>query len=154
MDEPITWTAAEYEPRNKSVDWFWGVGIVAVSFAIVAIIFENILFAIFILLAAFSLLLFTARTPHEVEFSLTKRGIRIDRTLYPYATLRSFWIHNHNNERKKLIVQSEKALMPYVTIPIPLNVDEEHIQDFLEQYLPEEEHPESMSEIVMEYLGF
>lgn len=151
----ITWSALEYEEKDRSVDWYWTVGIVALAVAVGAVFFGNYLFAVLILLAAFTLLLYAARKPHEVSFELGKRGIRINDVLYPYATLRSFWIHHHDGERRgKLIIQSEKLLMPYLTIPLPDEPDGDVIHALLASYLPEEEHEESLSEILLERLGF
>lgn len=153
--ETIKWSALEYEEKNRSIDWYWAVGIIALAIAIVAVIYQNYLFAILTVISAFTLLLYAARQPREVQFELSRRGVRVNSVLYPYATLKSFWIHHHDGDRRgKLIVQSEKTLMPYVTIPLPDTPDADTINDFLSLYLPEEEHPESLSEILMERLGF
>jgi len=153
--DTITWSALEYEERERSVDWYWAVGIIALVIAVVSIIYQNYLFAVLIVIATFTLLLYASRKPREVSVELGRRGIRIGGVFYPYATLKSFWIHHHREERRgRLIVQSEKLLMPYVTIPLPDEPNEDTIHDFLATYLLVEEHPESISEIVMERLGF
>jgi len=152
--ETLQWNSLEYTHREKSIDWFWAVGIIALAVAVTAVIYHNILFAVFIIIGTFTLLMFAARKPRSVEFEINKRGLRIDRVLYPYSTLHSFWIHDHEEKQKKLIIQSEKVLMPYVSIPIPDDVNVDVLRDFLDDYLPEEEHPESLSEALMEYLGF
>lgn len=151
----LKWQSLEYEEKDRSVDWYWAVGLIALAIAVVAVVYKNYLFAIMVIVGAFALLLFAARKPKTVEYELTRRGIRVNTVLYPYATLRSFWIHHHDGDRRgKLIVQSEKTLMPYVTITLPDEPDVDIIHDFISAYLPEEEHPESFSEILMERLGF
>ena len=45
----IEWDAHEYEHKERNRDWFWAVGIISVSLAVVAVIFGNIIFAILIL---------------------------------------------------------------------------------------------------------
>src|SRR3989344_2554918 len=75
--ETIQWEAAEHKHKERSVDWFWTVGIVVVAGAITAIILENFLFAIVILLAGFAITLFNARRPVVHEFELSQRGLRI-----------------------------------------------------------------------------
>lgn len=154
-EDTITWSALEYEEKERSVDWYWAVGIIALVIAVIAIIYQNYLFAVLIIVAAFTLLLYAARKPREVSIELGRRGVRIGGILYPYATLKSFWIHHHREDRRgRLIIQSEKLLMPYVTIPLPDEPHEDIIHDFLSAYLAEEEHPESLSEILLERLGF
>ncbi len=151
--DKIQWKMLEYQHRDRSVDWFWAVGIITVAITLIAIIYNNILFAIFIILGTFTLLLYAARAPRMVNFEISRRGIHINDTLYPFNTLESFWLHYHNDRDKKLIVKSEKKLMPYITLPVP-DEDVEDIHLFLMEYLPEEEHNESIAEAIMEYLGF
>ena len=150
-DLQITWRAPEYDHRNKSTDWFWGVGIIGVVSAVVAIVLGNLLFGIFIIIGTFALVLQALRVPKTVEFSVTERGIQIDKTLYPYGTLESFWITD--DEPQKLLVKSGKVFMPIVTIPIS-GVDSEMLREYILDFLDEEEQTEPLSQHLMEYIGF
>ncbi len=152
-NEKIQWSAPEYEHKKNSADWFWAVGIIALSLAITAIIYRNILFAIFIVLGAFTLLLYSARKPQVLYFELNSKGVRIGSVLYPYHTLKSFWLRE-NNKGVKLILESQKALMPHMSIPLSPEVDADAVHTFLLGHLPEEEQKESVSEALMDYLGF
>ncbi len=151
--EKIEWSALEYEERKKSNDWFWMVGIIAIIVAGSAIYLKNILFAILILVGTFTLLLYVARAPRMVNFEINRRGIVVGATIYPYGTLKSFWLQD-NGRRKRLSIESQKMLMPHITLLIPDDMDTEAIRIFLSTRLPEEEHPESFAETVMESLGF
>jgi len=153
-EEAITWRAPEYTYREKSVDWFWGAGLIGAAIAIAAIVVGNVLFGIFAAIATFTLLMYAARKPRMVEVLIDHRGVKINRVFYPYNILTSFWIHNHGNAAKKLIIESERGVFPHVAVPIADDVDTEKLRDYLLVFLPEEEHPESLSEIVLEYLGF
>jgi hypothetical protein len=151
----INWKAYEYEHKDNSVDWFWAVGVIAVASAIISIIYGNILFAIFILLGAFTLLMYAVRKPKEINFEINKRGVVVDNTLYPYSTIESFWIREKDNDNeRKLVFQSEKILMPHIVIPLSNDIDYEILHEFLSEYLEEEEHHESFADVIMEYLGF
>ncbi len=151
--QKINWKAYEYEHKNNSTDWFWGVGVIAIAIAIAAIIYNNVLFAIFILLGAFTLLMYAVRKPKEINFEINKRGVVVDNILYPYATIESFWIRENGHD-KKLVLQSEKVLMPHIIIPLTSEVDHEFLHEFLSEFLEEEEHHESLADVVMDYLGF
>jgi len=151
--EKIQWSAPEYEHKKHSVDWFWAVGIIALSLAVTAIIYRNILFAVFILLGAFTLLLYSARKPQVLSFELNQKGMRIGSTLYPYHTLKSFWLRD-DDRGIKLILESQKTLMPHMSIPLSPEMDKGAVHTFLLEYLPEEEQKESVSEALMDYLGF
>ncbi len=152
---PLSWHAREYHHEPKSIDWFWAVGIIALCVAITSVIYGDILFAILILIGSGALVIYAVREPEVVYFELNEKGVLIDRKLYPYATLESFWVEIHNNvhPHPKLLIKSQKISMPLIAIP----VDEVHPDDvrrFLLDYLPEEEHFEPLSQKVMEYLGF
>lgn len=151
--EKIQWSALEYEHKDRTTDWFWAVGIIALALAIVSVIYDNILFAVLVVIGTFTLLMYAARAPRIVAFEINRRGVVIEDRLYPYQALKSFWLRE-NHRGKKLIIQSEKVLMPHITIPLADDIDINIIHLFLAEYLEEKEHPESLSELVMDSLGF
>ncbi len=148
----LTWIAKEYEHRERSIDWFWAVGVVAIALAVISIIFHNLLFAVFIIIATVTLLLYALRHPRDMRHELNERGIMIDSTLFPYKTLDSFWIVDHTLPNK-LLVKSQKIFMPYLVLHIE-NIRSEEVRDFLLQYIEEEELHESVAQKLMESLGF
>jgi len=151
--EKIKWEGYEYKEKDRSVDWYWAVGVIAITLAITAIVYNNVLFAVFIMLAAFTLLMYARRKPKKVHFEISKRGIVVNDILYPFSTLESFWIHD-NSHKPSIIFQSQKLLMPHIIIPLSEDMDIESLHDFLLEFLDEEEHRESVSEMIMDYLGF
>ncbi len=149
--QPLTWTALEYEHYERSNDWFWSLGIVALGGAILAILLGNVLFALFIVLGAVTLALYALRHPHRVAFEINDRGIVEGGTLFPYATLDSYDIHEHH-QVPRLIVKSQKVVMPYITIPLE-EVTPEDVRAALNSRLLEIDIPESLSEKIMEVFG-
>ena len=117
---PFIWEAHEYTFQEKSSDWYWAVGIVAISIAVISIIFGNVLLALLILLGSFSLSLFAAKHPVYVRFEINKTGVLIDRTLYPYGTLESFWVEDnrHLDLESKLFLKSQRLAMPIIAVPL------------------------------------
>lgn len=152
MADDISWQAPEFEYIEKGPDWYWAVGVIATTLIVAAILFENLLFSLVILFATIALVTQANREPDILEFTIDRRGVRIENTLYPYASLRSFWVENTEHEQQ-IILQSQKNLMPYIIVPIA-EVDPEEVRDYLLQFLPEEEHEEPLSHKIMEYLGF
>lgn len=152
--KPIEWTGHEYSHFEKGSDWYWALGLVAVAGAVTAIIFDDILFAILILIAGFVLAIFASRKPNEVTFALTQRGVRIDDTLYPYKTLKSFGIEELTPQHiPRLIFASKKIFALDIIIPLE-HVDANEVHDFLMHFLEEDEHFEPLTHKVMEWLGF
>ena len=154
QNENIKWNAFEYEHKEKNQDWFWALGIIAVSVAGVSLMLDNILFGILILVGSFSLALFANRHPDLIQFEINKRGVVIGDTLYPYNTLDSFWIEDTSKTSiPKIIIKSKKVLMPYIIIPFE-DVYSAQIHNYLSRHMKEEEHEEPLSQKILEYFGF
>ncbi len=153
--DPFIWETEEYYFQEKTSDWYWVVGIIGISIAILAMIFGDTLFALLILISTFALALFASKRPHVVRFEVSKKGIMIERTLYPYATLDSFWVEDnrHIGTPSKLIVKSRKAIVPLIAIPLD-GIDPDDVRDFLLDNLLEDHHPEPLGQKILEYFGF
>ena len=148
----LTWTAPEYVYRHKNPDWYWILGIVTLTAAIVSLLLGDILFSFVILLSGFVLALYGARPPRTLTYTLTEKGIIADATLYPYSTLESYWIDD-TVIPSRLLVQSRKIAMPLIVIPIE-EVHDDDVSGILTEYLHEVEHQESLSQKIFEYFGF
>ena len=152
-DYNIDWEEFEYEFFEKGPDWFWALGIISISIAVTAIILNNILFAILILIGSLTLGIYAVRKPELVHYEVNQRGIVIDDRLYPYGSLDSFWVE-HGVKKPKLLVVSKKILMPHIIIPLSPEVDTDLLRDYLLDHVDEEERREPISSRIMEYLGF
>lgn len=152
--QALSWKGHEYIHFKKTADWYWALGLIAVAGAMAALVFNNVLFAILILILAFVLAIFASRHPEEVSFSITQRGVRIDDALYPFQTLESFGIEEVSTQHiPQLILKSKKNLVPNIVIPLE-HVNANEVHDFLHTYLQEEDLKEPLTHKVMEWLGF
>ena len=149
----IEWDAHEYEHKERSSDWFWAVGIISVSVAVTAVILGNIIFGILVLISAFALSLFANRLPSTIHMIVDEKGVTRSKALYPYSTLKSFWI-DMEHPHKKIILRSEKMFMPLIVIPLGDNTDVEEIHENISSMLSEEFHSLPFVEKILEYLGF
>lgn len=152
---PIVWSALEYEHREKTADWYWAVGIIGGSVALIAFILSNTIFAIVVLVSLFSLIVVARQLPKIVDFEINTVGIKIDGSFKPYNYFKSFWVENniHHDHKSYLYFKSRHMLAPLLVIPIE-GVDPETVRLFLLELLLEEEHSESIVHRFMEYLGF
>lgn len=151
-NDKIQWEAYEYNHKEKGSDWFWAVGIMAFSLAAAAIIFNNVIFGIFIILSAFTLCLFAARKPAIINIEINAKGIIVDKRIYLYNALDKFYV-SEDNHGNVIILKSKKSVLPYVIVPAG-EIDPEEIKDFLLKYLDEEEMSIPLTDTIMEYLGF
>jgi len=149
----IYWEAPEHYQEEKSSDWFWMLGIAAIAGSVVSIIFHNVLFAIVILLAATTMFIVAHQKPRTIPFEVSLRGMRIDKTFYPYATLESYYLDEENHIDPKLIIKSKKTFVPLLIIPIPDQYIDD-IETVVSSKLPEEFLEEPLPHQLLEFFGF
>ena len=150
--EIIQWKAYEYNHGEKSSDWFWALGIIAFSAAAAAVIFNNVIFAIFIILSAFTLSMYAARKPSLINIELNDKGIIVDKYLYPYQNIEKFWV-DERPSGNVIIIKSLKKTLPYTTVSAG-QIDLEEIREYLSRHIEEEEMAEPLVQTITEYLGF
>ncbi len=150
--EAVRWRAPEYIYTEKTPDWYWIVAIVTVSIALIAIILNNIIFAILIIISSFTLSLFASRRPELSEMEINESGVTKGNTHYPYANLDSFWVETAD-AHPRVLLKSQKVLMPYIILLLS-GADAGDIRTALEKHLPEEKHTEPLLEKLLIYFGF
>jgi hypothetical protein len=152
--EKISWQHNEHKHYERSVDWFWTVGIVAVGGIFLSIFFKNYLFALIIILFVATSFTLVKRKPRLLPFEISRKGVRAGNVLYPYSLLESFWVIDGEVE-DKIIFRSKKPLSPFIVIPFDSSaIHPEDLRDYLLDYLDEEELEEPLYQILMEYFGF
>ncbi len=158
----IHWQAAEYTHHDKTPDWYWWLGILTLGVAVFAMYTENTLFAFLIIIASFTLALYSSRHPDMIDYAATERGIRVKNKLYPYQSLEAFWIHDPNesvsghhtvkNEHdtgpgtRKLFLESNKPFAPLITIPLSDDISPAELRRFLLAHMSENEIQEPFSQ--------
>ncbi len=152
MQPLISWDAYEHVHTEKNNDWYWAVGIITITATVLAFIFNNIIFGIFIIVGAFALVVHSSKKPRMIHCEINDRGIVINDILYPFLSLESFWIDAHERPAK-ILIKSHKTFMPYITIHID-EVDPEQVRDILLNYIAETEHSEPLSQKILERFGF
>jgi hypothetical protein len=151
----IMWEAHEYIFREKTNDWYWAVGIIGACAAIVALVFGNILFGLLLIVATFTLCLYGAKKPVYLHVEVNHSGVMINRVLYPYITLKSFWVDNnsHLGTHSRLVLKSKKIASQMIVIPLN-GVHPEELRDFLLDHIPEAEHVEPLAHHLLQLIGF
>jgi hypothetical protein len=150
--EKVSWATEEYEHKDRTPDWYWAVGIIALSTAVISIIYKNYIFAVFIVLAAAVLFMFSLRKPDIMEIEINEKGVKIRDEFYPYKMIKSFYVENQGKE-KKLLIHSKRILMPIIALPID-DATAARARLMLLTRTKEEEMKEPMSQRIMEHLGF
>lgn len=152
--EEISWKAAEFHYIEKDILWHMGIVLAGVLLLIFAFAGHNLFFGIFVVIATILVMEFGRRRPRILEYAVGKAGLSIDKKLYlPYEKIESFRIHKRQNRLDEIVFKKHSKANPFLYVP----VDEKtalSVQEFLLQYIPEDEHDESFAEIIAEWIGF
>src|SRR3989344_5842124 len=146
----LSWDAPEYFPKDRSGDWFWAVGIIAAAIVVTSILLNNVLLAVFFVIATFTIFIYAKRPPDIIKIQITEDGVRAGRNIYPYSMLKGYAV---KHEGTTLLLQSSSILNPLIVIPI-IGVDPEKIRAVMNSYLGEEEMDIPFLQKILEYLGF
>ncbi len=149
--QPFVWETYEYHHTPKTADWFWALGIVALCCVFISVLIGNILFAIFIILAAFSLSLYAARKPKEIRVEINSKGVRVNDTIFPFAHIHSFAL-SVEGRHPSLVLTMQKLLMPHILIPLA-DIEPEDVRTILSARLKEDHYEEPISQKIFEAFG-
>jgi hypothetical protein len=153
MVKPIlTWKTPEYFPKDRSPDWYWAFGIIATAIIVTSILLNNVLLAIFFLIATGTIFIYAKREPDIITIEITEDGVRAGRNLYPFSLLRGFSI-NGDYDFYRLFLKSTSITNPIVVVPLG-KTDPEKVRAVLSDFIPEKEIVEPLSQKLLEYLGF
>lgn len=149
---PLRWSAYEHEHLERGSDWFWALGIIAISAALTSILLGNVLFALLIVVAAATIGLIANHPPQLHEFEISDAGIRTGATMHPFENIISFWVDEEQDE-PLLLVDTIAFMAPNLIIPLG-DIKPDAVREFLGQYAAEVPMKEPLAHKVMEFFGF
>jgi hypothetical protein len=151
----LEWRAFDHIREKKDSDWFWFVGITAGAIIILAVVFNNILLGLLVLIGTAVIFMAANNPPRIVDHQINRRGVQVGDILYTYATLESFYVIDEDGwDRDRLILKSRKTLMPLIIIPLGSEVKPDQIREYLIEYLNEEEMYEPTIQRILSRFGF
>lgn len=147
------WTAEGYLFEQKSSDWFWAVGIIAVAAAVASILFGNFILALLVVVAATTLSLSAMKRPRAHRFRLADDGLWVDDTLYDYDDILSFSVLEYIDPKvpPALSLRTRKFLVPHLLVPL-VNVDPVEVYEFFFDQVEEGRHDQSLTDRIIDYL--
>jgi hypothetical protein len=148
----ISWNVVSHAAHERSNDWYWGLGAIAIGSAILSIIFGNILLAIIIGLGSLSIGVLAAKQPREHSVTLSPRGVSIDGTLYPYRSVHSFWVEEHQGD-PRLFLSMQGIISPHYSLYLGQDINPSDVRTYLKKYVQEEEQGPQFGEHVAEMFG-
>jgi hypothetical protein len=151
--QSFEWQAPEFEKKEKNKSWFFIPAIIAIILGIVALLIDNILLLVLILLGFFNFYVYAQKQPKIVKFKINEKGLEIDEKLHDFDSLRSFWVFYNPPIEKEISFRSRKTFFPYIRIQLGEQNPNE-IRKYLLKFLPEKRHKESLIDLWMHRIGF
>ncbi len=152
INNKLSWAVPAYSHDKKTVDWFWGLGIIILAMAIASIILKNYYFAVVLILGGGMMSYFAHKEPETLYYNLDKDGLKVKDRLYPFKTIKAFWIKKE--ESPALFIRTDRFFLPEIKIRINNNVADKIREIFVNQNITEEEMKEHLSETIMDMIGY
>ncbi len=150
----INWKAAEYSHSEKTTKWFVWVIVISVGISIFSFIKGNFFFGAFSLIAGGMIIMFARRRPQIYEFTISEKGVYIGTIVaLEYSQLESFSMRSREGYLDEIVLKRKTVINPHLHIPIDSELAKKAREILLEK-LPEEEHNESIIDIIFDYIGF
>ncbi|MFA7000388.1 MAG: hypothetical protein WC241_04760 [Candidatus Paceibacterota bacterium] len=150
--DKIEWQAPEYKHKDKSVDFIWTIGVVALVMLGLAIWQANYVFAVFIFISGGTLILFSIREPENINFIIETSGLSLGKDKYEWKKIKGFHIKKEET-MAILLIEINKYFLPVYTISLPIELVDQ-VRESLMKVIPNIELEESKSMKFMEKLGF
>ncbi|MFT5359952.1 MAG: hypothetical protein ACI88L_000421 [Candidatus Paceibacteria bacterium] len=152
-DAFFSWEAHEEIHIERGNDWYWGLGLLGIFGSAGAFLVGNFLFGIFIILSAAVLFLFSKNKEEIKLFQITNQGIQRGDTLYPYKSVKSFWVDTENEQEPALVIHTSRIFDPVIAIPISLEIPTEDLRMFLRNLIHEEYLQEPRFHKILDKIG-
>ncbi len=151
----LTWSAPEFEYREKEVSWYWISIILACVIVAFAVWERNFLFGFFVVIAEMLFVSWGDRTPRLVHFELTEKELMIDngKKFYTMGQLETWSADHLDDEWTELIFTFRAKLKTPVKILIPTELVEE-VRKNLKTVLREVEYAPTLIDALEKLIRF
>ena len=143
-NELLSWLVDEYQRYERGVVWYSlavGFGLFFLAYAVLT---QNFLFALLVLMFAIVFGLSAMLEPRKIVFVVTDLGVGIGDKFIPFKELKNFWMLYEPPEVKNIYLEFKRSVRPHIVVPLydqnPVQV-REHLIRFMEEDLTQEEEP-------------
>jgi hypothetical protein len=149
----LRWSAYEHEHIERGSDWYWALGVIAISVAITSLLLGDLLFSVVILLGAIVLAMLSRTPPDIAHFEISDRGVRVGGRLHRFDEVISFWVdEEHHKGRPLLLLDTVKFMSPNLIIPIE-HIDPKLVRAYLKERCEEVPMKEPLAHKIFDYLN-
>ena len=114
----LNFTTQEHKHYDRTVDFYWAIGLIGIALATTAFIFKDGLFGVLILIG-FGLYGYVSwLKPKDIEVVITNKDITINQDIYQISKIDSYRILDIKGD-KELILAIRRTYEPIVSVCIP-----------------------------------
>lgn len=148
----LSWSAHEFEHKERHPDWLWTVGLVFALGATVAFFYGNIFFGIFLVIAGAVTIIYALQKPKLLSIEIKEKELAINGEPIPFEGITQFWL-DETSKPDKLLLQVKGSFVPILSFPLD-GVTAEAVRAALKPHVPEAFLRESRSIKLFDRFGF
>ena len=153
-NQSVTWQAYDKQDKERKVDWFWALGIIGIAGSILAFIFDNFFFGVFILLGITIMIFTVSQQKRKISYTIDHQGIHMEKELLPYRKIKSFYL-DESGEWGKILLHTDHPISPITSVYYEdKKLGDDIYEIFMEHEVKEEYLVEPISHQIFEKLGF
>ena len=148
LKEPIAWTAPEGVKVHRELWWYIAFGVVLIGLMALAIlVFKSPTFAILLPIMTVALFLLSEKTPQNINYAISPKGVYVADKLYDFSEFRAFGVTQENNQHSAILLPV-KRFSPGLTLYFS-EKEGEKIVDMLGARLPMQEiKPDALEKLI------
>lgn len=147
------WSATEVEHREKTNDWYWGLGVAVIAGCVLSLLASNYLLAVLLAVGGIMLGIYGNDKPRPVHIEISERGVVLNGNLYLFKSMKSFWIFRDRRGRDRLVLVTGRQVLPTHILTFGEGIDPITVRLFLLKHLEEKETKESIVDLIAEMIG-
>lgn len=152
-DGAINWTASEFVEHEKNFAWYVGFLFIAiVGIGIIYLITRDLFSVVVLGLFAIAFIIFAARKPKVLNYSVNESGIHIGEKFYAFGQFKSYAVIDEGVIRS-ISLMPLKRFMPALNLYFAPD-DEHKITEFIGSFLPREERKQDAIDRLMHKIRF
>lgn len=146
----LSWPVDEYERHERGLLWYLLFGILAAAALFYALLSQNFLFAVIVIMFGVIIGLSSLREPREMDFVVTETGVGVGHQFFTFKQLKNFWIL-YDEDARNIYFEFRRSLRPHLVIPL-YDIDPLPVRELLLDFL-DEEIDDDFEEPLSDYFG-
>lgn len=142
----LQWQTLEFEPREIGRNFYLGTGVFLLATIVYALATNSPIMAITFILIGIMGFITLEQDPKMLRCAIVKDGVIVEKELYAFENIESFWIVYEEDERY-ISLKTTGKLTPFVHIPLG-DENPVTVREILVEYATEEKHDPTLIDTI------